>query len=68
MSKKKIELTELHWHEALDRTSIVMDMMARYLMEHPVYEQNKELGEKLNSAHQIIFDLYQEIGEIHLTG
>lgn len=48
--------------EALERTSICMEMVDRYILFHPFIEAHPSLKEKAAAAHQLLFDLYQEIG------
>ncbi len=63
MSEERLsELTAYHWHEALDRTCICMEMVDRYLLFHPVIESKPALREKVENAHRLLFEIYQEIG------
>ncbi len=58
------ELDGYHWHEAFDRASICMEMVDQYILFHPAVESVATLKEKAEKAHQLLFDLYQEIGGI----
>lgn len=60
---KKIKLNKLHYHEALDRASLVGDIIDRSLYTHPVIQQNKKLRKKIGEAMTMVFDVYQELGE-----
>lgn len=68
MSEKMPEKLDAYdWHEALDRTCICMEMVDRYILFHPAIESSASLKAKAEAAHQLLFDLYQEIGAIHLS-
>jgi len=62
MGKKKIKLDEFHYHEALDRSYIIADMIENVLITHPVIENNKDLKIKVEKAQDIICEVYQMIG------
>ncbi|WP_417819612.1 hypothetical protein [Terasakiella sp.] len=49
-------------HAALHTTYLVMDLIARELLEHPSIVGNDQWFEKANTAHNALFDLYQSIG------
>lgn len=59
-------LNAFHWHEALDRTCICMEMVDRYLLFHPAIERNEALKGKAEQAHQLLYEIYQEIGGLAL--
>jgi hypothetical protein len=62
MDDDDMKLTPLHWHEALDRTSIVLDMFDRAVSCHPVIEQTPELQRLAEGAAAQLAALYQAIG------
>jgi hypothetical protein len=49
-------------HEVLDRSHIIEDMIAGFLLEHAVVKADPELLEAAQKAHQAAFDLYQLAG------
>ena len=54
-------------HELLDRTSLIADTVDRHVLSHPTCVQNEEwfaLAEKASAA---LWELYQRIGESHLS-
>lgn len=51
-----------HWHEALDRSCICMEMVDRLLLSHPAIESSDELKEKTETAHRLLYEIYQTIG------
>lgn len=53
-----------HYHEALDRTHIVTNIVADYLGEHPVYEKHVNLKKKIDVISDELNSLYQEIGNL----
>jgi hypothetical protein len=62
VKKKEEQLDEFYYHEALDRSYIVANMIEDVLVEHPVIEKHKELKEKVQKAQELIIEVYQEIG------
>lgn len=67
MKKKSIDkryknLDEFYYHEALDRSYIVVNMIEDLLIEHPVIKKHKNLKKQVKKAQQLILDAYQEIG------
>lgn len=60
---KKIELDKFHYHEALDRSHVIVDMMNDYLLEHPAVSQNKKIKKKVEKAIENLADAYQLIGQ-----
>ena len=53
-------------HEALDRTSILADQVEN-LSEHPAIMLNPEWRRIACAAAELLADLYQKIGAVHLT-
>lgn len=64
MSKKK--LSEFHYHEALDRTYIIINIIENSLTYHPVFKKHKKLRKKVNKAIDVLCDAYQEIGKMEV--
>jgi len=62
MKKKKIG--KFHYHEALDRSFIVGQMIDSFLINHPVIRKHKKLRKKVERAATLIYDTYQEVGNI----
>lgn len=58
MSKK---LTEFDYHELLDRTSIIMQNVDTYLVNHQASKGNKEIKNKLEKARILLFEAYHMI-------
>jgi len=59
MSKE--ELDKFHYHEALDRASMLSDMVDTYLMSHPAIEAHPEIKEKVEWAFRNLYDAYQQV-------
>ncbi len=59
-------IDDYHIHEALDRASVLMDIVESTLSQHPAITANKAWEAKLEEAHQALFYLYQMIGAEHL--
>ena len=64
--KRKEEIDEFHYHEAMDRSYLVADILETQLINHIVFEKEKHLKEKLEKAQEIICEVYQELGGISL--
>ena len=64
--KKKVVLDEFHYHEALDRSYVVAEILENTLIEHIVIQENKQLKEKLEKAQELIIEVYQEIGSMQI--
>ena len=54
-------------HEALHMASVAADIVDRTLLEHPAIAAMPEWKTLADKAHQALFDLYQAIGEKHLS-
>jgi cell fate (sporulation/competence/biofilm development) regulator YmcA (YheA/YmcA/DUF963 family) len=54
-------------HEALDRTSMLADMVERHLVEHPFIQSRPDLVAYVTSASEILQRVYQIIGQEHIT-
>jgi hypothetical protein len=52
-------------HEALDRTSLIMEMVGQ-LADHPAIKLNEEWQNLATDAHNKLFQLWQKIGEKHV--
>ena len=61
---KKEKLDEFHYHEALDRTSMICDVLSDQVMGHPVFQQNKYLKDELELAINTLYAVYCEIGKL----
>lgn len=59
---KKPKLTQFHYHEALDRSSIVLDILDIHLIQHPVCKLDKEVAILIEEAAVKIHKAYQLIG------
>lgn len=60
--KKKIKLDKYHYHEALDRSCCVADIIENMLVTHPVIEQDKKIRKHIKKAQKHILTAYQLIG------
>jgi len=54
-------------HELLDRASLLMDSVDRFVLGHPSCVRNKEWFSLAHQAFDSLFRLYQDIGEKHLS-
>jgi hypothetical protein len=56
----------LHWHELLDRTYLIGDLVERELLEHPAAKSIKKsdpIRQRLQQAADALADAYQMIGD-----
>jgi hypothetical protein len=60
----KPELDEFHYHEMLDRISLILNVIDTHLHQHPVAKLESEVSEKIEEAHLKLWDAYQTIGKI----
>jgi hypothetical protein len=65
MSKK---LDKYHYHEALDRSYCVTDIIQSMLLDHALLnaKKHKKWKKKVLKAQMLICEVYQDIGEKHL--
>lgn len=53
-------------HELLDRVSLTVDTIDRYILSHPACVQNPDWFALAEQAVAILHDLYQRVGAEHL--
>lgn len=63
MGKPKVKLDEFHYHEALDRTSMICDILEMQVASHPVFAQHKDLKKLLDGAIDSLYAVYSKVGE-----
>ena len=56
-------LDQFHYHEALDRVHVVMEMMDTHIHQHPVCKINKDISKLVEEAQTSLYQAYQLIGE-----
>jgi predicted outer membrane lipoprotein len=64
-TKIKKLLDEFHYHEAMDRTAMLTDMVDSYLVQHPVFKAEKEFAEKIEQAGTLLAEAYQIVGNLY---
>jgi hypothetical protein len=60
---KKPKLTEFHYLEALDRSSVILDSIDRHLIQHPVCKLDKEVSTLIEEAATKLYEAYQLLGD-----
>jgi hypothetical protein len=60
--------SDYHRHEALDRASLLCDMIGNYLLDHQFIQADEGLRADVERALGILADVYQRIGAQHLGG
>jgi len=63
MSKKK-KLDSYDYHEALDRASMINDIMEYHLASLPAIMKHKKLRKDVEKAMDLIGEVYQNVGAI----
>lgn len=58
------ELDEFHYHEMLDRLSVMMQVVNNNVQQHPVAKIDKELKEHISSAVDQLWLAYQKTGQL----
>jgi hypothetical protein len=59
-----IELNAFHYHEVLDRLTIINEMIENCLISHPVCENHLKLKDIIESAQDLLGDAYLEVDRI----
>ena len=57
-------LDQFHTHEALDRASLICDLIDSHLLRHPFVVAHHIIQAKVEAGLRLIFDAYQDIGSI----
>ena len=55
----KLKLDRFHYHEALDRTYVVQNIITEHLLEHPVIQKHKDLKKRVEQAELLLAEVYQ---------
>lgn len=63
----KIELDQFHWHEALDRTHLVLCNIDDFLIQHPVLKLNPKIRKHVEKASESLTEAYSMLGEESLN-
>lgn len=67
MVENKKNIDSYHYHEALDRTYIIMCLLDDILIDHPVFEKNKKLRKKINKVEKLLYEIYQITGNLNFN-
>jgi len=67
LKKNKIILDKYDYHEALDRTFVCVTMIENVLLNHQVFKKHKKLRKGVKKAQKILYDIYQETGNINFN-
>lgn len=57
-------MDEFSYHEAIDRSFIVSEMLEDILLNHPVISKHKKLRKRVEKAADLIGEVYQKVSEI----
>jgi hypothetical protein len=64
MINKKNKLDEFHYHEVLDRTYMINEIIENFLINHLVIKKHKKIKNDIEKAQDILYGVYQEIGKL----
>jgi len=65
--EEKETLDEFHYHEAIDRSYLIAEMIETILLTHPVIQKHRDLKKRVANAQQLIYNVYQLIGGLELA-
>jgi len=57
-------LDAFHYHEILDRLTIINEMIENCLISHPVCEKHSQLKDAIEKAQDALGDAYLELGSL----
>lgn len=63
---KKPKIDNFHYHELLDRSNLICEMIEDYLIQHPVTKLNPPINKKINEGLNSLWEAYQMIGQINI--
>ena len=58
-----IELDDFHYHELMDRLSVIMDTLDHSVVQHPVSKIETEIKDEITEAHDHLFKAYQLVSQ-----
>ena len=64
MNKKK-RLDKYYYHEALDRSYIVLNQAQELLADHPVFIKHKKLKKRIRKVILQLSEIYQITGDVN---
>ncbi len=70
MSKKKIgdvELDDLHYHELMDRLSVVMETLDNSIVQHPAAKIETTIKDEITTGYDHLFKAYQLVSQIRFN-
>jgi hypothetical protein len=62
MDDNKPQLDDFHYHEMLDRCSMMMEIIDNNLQQHPVAKLDNEISKCISEAVDKLYEAYQIIG------
>lgn len=57
-------LDQFHYHEMMDRTSMLMQTCEQHLLQHPVAKIERDVKQNIEIAIEYLWKAYQQVGEI----
>lgn len=64
---KKPELDQFHYHELLDRLSMVSEIVDKHLQQHPTAKIETTIGQLISEANDKLTKAYQLIVQIRFN-
>lgn len=59
----KTKLDRYHWHEALDRTSFIGEIVEEHLAKHALIRSTPKFKSVVTQVGNLLGELYQELGQ-----
>jgi hypothetical protein len=59
-----MKLDEFHYHEVLDRLTVIQTMISELLLDHPVMAEYGDLEDKVLSADAFLADAHQKCAQL----
>ena len=58
-------LDEFHYHEVMDRLTLISDVLDRHILSHPICDKHPEIQEMINKILDDIVDVYSKVSNIN---
>ena len=58
-----IELDDFHYHETVHTINLLMDVIDKQLIQHPVLKLEKESRREIEKATDHLFEAYQQLAQ-----
>ena len=63
---QNVDITDKHWHEAIDRTQLALELVTDWLLKHPVIHQHDALRDKTLLVIECLQYLHKDLSNANL--